>query len=56
MDEHQDEREPHISVRVPPQLRDAVVRVAAEQHRTVSDQVRYWLTQATQATRQERAA
>jgi hypothetical protein len=47
MNEHQDERELHISVRVPSELRDAIARVAAAQHRTVSDQVRYWLTEAT---------
>ena len=47
MSEDQDEREPHLSVRVPPELRDAVVRMSAAQHRTVSDQVRFLLTQAT---------
>lgn len=54
MSEYQQEPERDLHVRVSPELRAAVIRAAQQQHRTVSDQLRYWLTQAT--GQQEEAA
>lgn len=48
--------EVQIGVRVPKALHDAIEAIATREHRTVSGQVRAWLTDAIETDRQRQRA